>query len=177
MHPCLYLNNTEFLFSCNVFITQNFYSLAVSSSLCPYMGTSGSSKVIFLMYTLKSLFPQCTCTILSDTKWTPSQHSTFPAQSICSLILACCLHQDSNVIPDSSIIRKQQMFSLIIAVQSLQLCPTLHDPKDYSPLDPSVHGISQARILEWVAISFSRGSSQPRDQTCVSCTDMCVLYC
>jgi len=33
----------------------------------------------------------------------------------------------------------------------------------------SVHGISQARLLEWVAISFSRGSSQPRDQTCVSC--------
>ena len=33
----------------------------------------------------------------------------------------------------------------------------------------SVHGISQARILEWVAISFSRGSSQPRDWTCISC--------
>ena len=34
---------------------------------------------------------------------------------------------------------------------------------------PSVHGISQARILEWVSISFSRGSSWPRDKTCVSC--------
>ena len=33
----------------------------------------------------------------------------------------------------------------------------------------SVHGISQARILEWVAISFSRGSSRPRDRTCISC--------
>ena len=41
-----------------------------------------------------------------------------------------------------------------------QSCPTLCDP---------VHGILQARILEWVAISFSRGSSQPRDQTQVSC--------
>ena len=39
----------------------------------------------------------------------------------------------------------------------------------YSPPGSSVHGILQARILEWVAISFSRGSSQPRDQTCVSC--------
>jgi len=38
---------------------------------------------------------------------------------------------------------------------------------DYSPSGSSVHGISQARILEWVAISFSKGSSQPRDQTCV----------
>ena len=40
---------------------------------------------------------------------------------------------------------------------------------DCSPPDSSVHGISQARILEWVAIFFSRGSSQPRDWTCVSC--------
>ena len=40
----------------------------------------------------------------------------------------------------------------------------------YGPPDSSVHGISQARILEWVAISFSRGSSQPRDWTHISCT-------
>ena len=46
--------------------------------------------------------------------------------------------------------------------------PTLCDPMDCSPPGPPVHGISQARILEWVAISFSRGSSQPRDQTCIS---------
>ena len=43
-----------------------------------------------------------------------------------------------------------------------QLCPTVCDPVDYSPPGFSVHGILQARILEWVAISFSRGSSQPR---------------
>ena len=40
-----------------------------------------------------------------------------------------------------------------------QLCPTLCDPVDCSPLGSSVHGILPARILEWVAISFSRGSS------------------
>ena len=49
-----------------------------------------------------------------------------------------------------------------------QSCLTLCDPMDYSPPGSSVHGISQARILEWVAISFSRGSSQSRDQTRVS---------
>ena len=43
------------------------------------------------------------------------------------------------------------------------------DPADCSPPGSSVHGISQARILEWVAISFSRGSSWPRDQTQVYC--------
>ena len=50
-----------------------------------------------------------------------------------------------------------------------QLCPTLCDLMDYSPPDSSVHGILQARILEWVAIFFSRTSSWPRDQTQVSC--------
>ena len=46
-----------------------------------------------------------------------------------------------------------------------KLCLTLCDPMDCSPPGSSVHGIFQARILEWVAISSSRGSSQPRDPT------------
>ena len=50
-----------------------------------------------------------------------------------------------------------------------QSCPTLCNPTDCSPPGSSVHGIFQARGLEWVAISFSRGSFQPRDQTQVSC--------
>jgi len=50
-----------------------------------------------------------------------------------------------------------------------QLCLTLCNPMDCSPPGSSVHGILQASILEWVEISFSRGSSQRRDQTWVSC--------
>ena len=46
-----------------------------------------------------------------------------------------------------------------------QLCPSLCDPMDCSPLGSSVHGILQARILKWGAIPLSRGSSWPRDQT------------
>ena len=49
-----------------------------------------------------------------------------------------------------------------------QLCPTLCNPVDCSLPGSSFHGILQARVLEWVAISFSRGSSQLRDQTRVS---------
>ena len=49
-----------------------------------------------------------------------------------------------------------------------QLCPV--EPMDCSPPGSSVYGIFQARVLEWVAISFSRGSSQPRDRTRVSRT-------
>ena len=48
-------------------------------------------------------------------------------------------------------------------------CVTLWDPMDYSPSGSSVHGISQARILESVAISFSRKSSQLKDPIRVSC--------
>ena len=48
-------------------------------------------------------------------------------------------------------------------------CPTLCDPMDCSPPGSSIHGISQARILGWVAIPFSRGSSRPRDRTHVCC--------
>ena len=49
------------------------------------------------------------------------------------------------------------------------MCPTLCDPVDCSLPGSSVHGILQARILEWVAISFSGGSSRPRDRSRVSC--------
>ena len=49
-----------------------------------------------------------------------------------------------------------------------QLCPTLFDPMDCISPGSSVHGVLQARILDWVAIPFSRGSSLPRDQTQVS---------
>ena len=50
-----------------------------------------------------------------------------------------------------------------------QSCPTLCDPVDCNLLGFSIHGILQSRILEWIAISFSRGSSRPRDWTRVSC--------
>ena len=53
---------------------------------------------------------------------------------------------------------------VVVVLKVAQLCPTLWDPMDYT-----VHGILQARILEWVAFLFSRGSSQLRDQTQVSC--------
>ena len=49
--------------------------------------------------------------------------------------------------------------------KSFQSCLTLCDPMDCSPPGSSVHGILQARLLEWVAISSSRGSSQPGTET------------
>ena len=68
---------------------------------------------------------------------------------------------------------------MCVCAKLSQLCPTLCNPMNCSPPGSSVHGILQTRILEWVSISFSKGSSQPRDQTCVSyvsCIGRQVLY-
>ena len=63
-----------------------------------------------------------------------------------------------------------------IIVQVTQSCPTLCDPVHYSPPGSSVDGIFWARIVEWVAISSSRGFSQSKDQTQVSCIAGKALY-
>ena len=57
-----------------------------------------------------------------------------------------------------------------------QSCPTLCDPMDCSLPGSSIHGIFQAKVLEWVAIAFSRGSSQPRTRTHISCIGRQILY-
>ena len=63
-----------------------------------------------------------------------------------------------------------------VCVLVAQTCLTLCNPLDCSPPGSSVHGILQARILEWVAIPFFRGSSQPRDRTYVSCISRQILF-
>ena len=61
------------------------------------------------------------------------------------------------------------LFSLSVVSDSLK-------PMDSNPPGSSVHGILQARILEWIVIPFSGGSSQLRDRTCVFCIGRRVLY-
>ena len=57
-----------------------------------------------------------------------------------------------------------------------KLCLILCGPKDCSPRGSSAHGIFQASILKWVTIPFSRGSSRPKGQTCISCVGRQILY-
>ena len=89
----------------------------------------------------------------------------------CSLsILPSCIHSSFNYPPPEYllwiwVLRLPIKMTFLVT----KLCPTLCHPIDYRPSGYSVHRISQARILEWVAISFSRISSQTRDQTWVSC--------
>ena len=81
-----------------------------------------------------------------------------------------------NLPPYSGIYFTQFLNHEDMVVVVAQLCLTLCGPMDCSPLGFSVHEISQARILGWVAISFSRVSSWPRDRTHVSCIDRQILY-
>ena len=61
------------------------------------------------------------------------------------------------IVPPASLV------GVAVCAKSIQLCPALCDPVDCSPQGSFVLGISQARILQWVAISFSKGSSPPRE--------------
>ena len=66
--------------------------------------------------------------------------------------------------------------SYLLSVLSHSVCLTLYNPMNCSAPDSSLHGIFQTRILEQVAISYSRGSSKPRNQTCISCV-ACIVRC
>ena len=84
---------------------------------------------------------------------------------------------------EGSIFKFSLMLSWLCCAQLFQSYPTLCDPMKYSPPGSSVHAILQARILEWVAISFSRGSSQPRGVAIISdfppplCSLLYQLHC
>ena len=87
-----------------------------------------------------------------------------------NLVILCGLESQWGLIPSN----------VYVHVKSLQSYPTLCDHKDFSPPGSSVSGIFQARILEWVAMPSSSGSSRPREPTCfsyVSCIGRQVLYC
>ena len=69
-----------------------------------------------------------------------------------------CVTQEWNII---------LFFEVLVCAKSLQSCPTLCDPIDCSPPGSSVHGNLQARVWKWVARPSYRGSSRPRNQTCL----------
>ena len=84
----------------------------------------------------------------------------FQNLGLCRLVALSKAQTDRYLSPNSQCERQK--------VEVAQLCLTLWDPMDYSLPASSVHGILQARILEWVATPYSRGSSWPRDWTWVS---------
>ena len=94
-----------------------------------------------------------------------------------SLVVPSCPHPSTF----QSVLHLLSYFLWIVLLLCLvtQSSSTLWDPVDRNPPGSSVHGIFWARILEWVTIFYSRGSSWPRDWThvsCVSCNGKQILY-
>ena len=104
-----------------------------------------------------------------------------PECSFWAIPITCCqIYSLIGKIFIGSLLNARKCSRLLCAcAKSLQSFLTLCDPIDWSPLDSSVHGILQAKILEWVTVTFSRGSSQPGDRTYISYVswiDRQILY-
>ena len=125
----------------------------------------------------------------SSTLWGhPDSPSSIWEQPVLSdVAITTCLYQNFIQNPPVNLslvfllflIKFWEILSPNCAGSVVQSCPILWDPMDCSPPGSSVHGISQARILHWVAISSSRGSYRPRDRTLVSyvsCIGRQILY-
>ena len=105
----------------------------------------------------------------------PTQGSN-PGLPHCRRILYCLSHQGRSILAQLSFRKplqistyKEKKLKKWCCCLVTKSCPTLCNSMDCSPLGSSVHGILQARILEWVAIPFTRASSWPRDWTQVCC--------
>ena len=88
-----------------------------------------------------------------------------PFQSTVQCLCSCCLFAPSFIKCTSLHSRTSLFCPSSVLCLVTQLCPTLCDPMDCSLPGSCVHGILQARILEWVAMPSSRGSSLPKDRT------------
>ena len=111
-----------------------------------------------LIYCIVSFFKKQAIVVISVF---PIEHSPSAGHIVGSSINVCWIewHMNTN--------KPFSAFCVYLCVVA-QSCPTLRDPTDYSLPRSSVHGVFQAIVLEWIAISFSRGSSQPRARTRVS---------
>ena len=138
-----------------------------------------------------SWLPLETDNLLLPTKWRRNDAGAFSDLDLGkSGSFYFCHFRGYTTIPDTLMERKAQQIltsyshhrwgskdisevnlNISVPVESVvdQSCPTLCDPMDYTLPGSSVHGILHARIREWIALPFSRGFSQPRDWTQVSC--------
>ena len=123
-----------------------------------------------------------------------SVHGIFQARILEWAVISCSRGSSRSVIKPKSLVCPalaggfftteiffflKSPYLLKVKVLATQSCLTLCDSMDCCPPGSSIHGILQARILEWVTMPLSRGSSQSRYQTCVSyvsCIGSWVLY-
>ena len=119
---------------------------------CYWLGDCFCSSFLFLRCLLPLWFDNCSLL---------SSFLRLLSQSFIWSVFLCCL-----ILPNSVFLFLHIRCAGACSV--IQSCLTLCNTREYSWPGSSVHGIFQARILQWAAISFSRGSSQPRDQTHIS---------
>ena len=135
-------------------------------------------KKMWYIHTIKYYSVIKRKTISSSTTWIElavimlSEISQTKKDKYCMISLICRIKKQANkpeLVGNRLLVardRRQGKSAKILVAHS---CLTLCNPMDYSPPGSSIHEIIQARILEWVAIPFPRISSQPKDQTQVSC--------
>ena len=104
--------------------------------------------------------------------------------SFCDLVLCLFFFFFLTVVAtmtwqQQKLIFTENLLCIFLHCMCAQWCPTLCDPMDWGPPGSSIHGIFQARVLEWVGISCSRGSSRPKNWThvyCISCAGRWIPY-
>ena len=148
------------------------------------------SFVSFYLFLLKHIFFY-NVVLVSAVQWSVSAVSIHISPPLCTFLLPPPSHvpsssQNTELSPPCYIAASHELAVVYMVVcvcvcvcSVVQLCLTLCKPMDGSPPGSSVHGIFQATILGQVAISSSRGSSWPRDQThisCISCTGRRIFF-
>ena len=130
---------------------------------------SRSQKVTEITFDLRSVLLQGPCSFYPVRLSFPSKGPGFFMPVWCDYLFTGCLLYIIFLVCWNNLRLHLSVKWKWSEVKVAQLCPTVCDPMDCSLPGCSVHGILQAKILKWVAIPFSRGSSQPRDWIQVSC--------
>ena len=150
------------------------YDVIYGNYVTAYLDRTGLIKTEHGSLNPKTILKSDKCLYCRDT----SKNWMEWAESVLCCIYFCFLHKDS-LHPRG---KKQNLFPQLPVSSPLCVCmPSCVwlFVTPWCPAGSSVHGILQARLLEWVTISFSRGSSQPRDRThisCMSCIGRRILY-
>ena len=176
-------HNCQLSSNCRIFITRDdwnykknpaefFTSCWVSTRTGPLVSASSSPQQLSLVHVCpdcRKLLAVDRCYLPSALKLPPQNASWWPWEIRLAILHSC--RQDLHF----SVFAPKYL-ACVHAHSVTKSCLTLCGPMDYSLSSSSVHGIFQARKLKRVAISFSRGSSQPRDWTCVFCIGRWILY-
>ena len=131
-------------------------------------GTSTSITSPENLLSVQNLSPTQTCKFRNSGGWGPANYG-LTSSPVDSDVHTCLRTTGLGTI-------KSRGSLIVVVINSLSHLWLFCDPMDCSPPSSSVHGILQAWVLDWVAISFSRRSSQPRNRIHVSCIGRRILY-